>query len=95
MVEKKRLVLQDIADLADMTKTTISRCLRSPEQVSEVPRDKIVIALDELGCIPDRASDILSSATSRVIDVLLPSLTNQIFSRMLRGIESVTDAFGC
>lgn len=50
------------------------------------------MALDELGYIPNRAPDILSNATSRAIGVLLPSLTNQVFAEVLRGIESVTDA---
>ncbi|XNM86663.1 gluconate operon transcriptional repressor GntR [Escherichia coli] len=43
---------------------------------------------------PYRAPDILSNATSRAIGVLLPSLTNQVFAEVLRGIESVTDAHG-
>ncbi|STU92355.1 gluconate utilization system Gnt-I transcriptional repressor [Klebsiella pneumoniae] len=43
---------------------------------------------------PIAPPDILSNATSRAIGVLLPSLTNQVFSEVLRGIESVTDAFG-
>ncbi|MDP1211675.1 transcriptional regulator, partial [Klebsiella pneumoniae] len=37
---------------------------------------------------------ILSNATSRAIGVRLPSLTHQVFSEVLRGIASVTDAFG-
>lgn len=55
---------------------------------------KIALALDELGYIPNRAPDILSNATSHAIGVLLPSLTNQVFAEVLRGIESVTDAHG-
>ncbi|CAI1111918.1 Gluconate utilization system GNT-I transcriptional repressor [Serratia rubidaea] len=71
---------------------TVSRYLRNPDQVSAALRQKIAIALDELGYIPNRAPDILSNATSRAIGVLLPSLTNQVFAEVLRGIESVTDA---
>jgi LacI family gluconate utilization system Gnt-I transcriptional repressor len=37
---------------------------------------------------------MLSNATSRAIGVLLPSLTNQVFADVLRGIEAVTDAAG-
>ena len=93
-MKKKRPVLQDVADLVGVTKMTVSRYLRNPEQVSEALRGKIAVALDELGYIPNRAPDILSNATSRAIGVLLPSLTNQVFSEVLRGIESVTDSFG-
>lgn len=78
-MKKKRPVLQDVADRVGVTKMTVSRFLRNPEQVSVALRGKIAAALDELGYIPNRAPDILSNATSRAIGVLLPSLTNQVF----------------
>lgn len=90
-MKKKRPVLQDVADRVGITKMTVSRYLRNPEQVSVALRDKIAVALDELGYIPNRAPDMLSNATSRAIGVLLPSLTNQVFADVLRGIEAVTD----
>lgn len=93
-MKKKRPVLQDVADRVGVTKMTVSRFLRNPEQVSATLRGKIAIALDELGYIPNRAPDILSNSTSRALGVLLPSLTNQVFAEVLRGIESVADAHG-
>lgn len=93
-MKKKRLGLQDIANQVGVTKMTISRYLRDPAQVSEALGNKIAIALDELGYIPNRAPEILSNSTSKAIGVLLPSLTNQVFAEVLRGIESVTDAHG-
>lgn len=93
-MKKKRPVLQDVADRVGVTKMTVSRYLRNPEQVSAPLRDKIAVALDELGYIPNRAPDMLSNATSRAIGVLLPSLTNQVFADVLRGIEAVTDEAG-
>lgn len=64
---------------------TVSRYLRNPEQVSAVLQEKIALALDELGYIPNRAPDILSNATSHAIGVLLPSLTNQVFAEVCGG----------
>ena len=93
-MKKKRPVLQDVADKVGVTKMTVSRYLRNPEQVSGALQEKISAALDELGYIPNRAPDILSNAKSRAIGVLLPSLTNQVFAEVLRGIESVTDIHG-
>jgi len=93
-MKKKRPVLQDVADRIGITKMTVSRYLRNPSQVSAALQGKIAAALDELGYIPNRAPDMLSNATSRAIGVLLPSLTNQVFADVLRGIETVTDAAG-
>lgn len=73
---------------------TVSRFLRNPDQVSAALRVKIAAVVEEMGYIPNRAPDILSNSTSRAIGVLLPSLTNQVFAEVLRGVESVTDAYG-
>ncbi|WP_158780754.1 gluconate operon transcriptional repressor GntR [Pantoea sp. BAV 3049] len=93
-MKKKRPVLQDVADRVGITKMTVSRYLRNPAQVSVALQSRIAEALDDLGYIPNRAPDILSNSTSRAIGVLLPSLTNQVFADVLRGIEAVTDAAG-
>nr|WP_314264802.1 gluconate operon transcriptional repressor GntR [uncultured Moellerella sp.] len=93
-MKKKRPSLQDVADQVGITKMTVSRFLRNPEQVSVPLRTRIAQVVDELGYIPNRAPDLLSNATSHAIGVLLPSLTNQVFAEVIRGIESVTDRSG-
>ncbi|MGL5758162.1 gluconate operon transcriptional repressor GntR [Plesiomonas sp.] len=93
-MKKKRPTLQDVADVVGVTKMTVSRYLRDPSQVSTPIQLKIADALEDLGYIPNRAPDILSNAKSQAIGVLLPSLTNQVFSEVLRGIESVTEKKG-
>lgn len=93
-MKKKRATLQDVADLVGVTKMTVSRFIRNPEQVSDSLRDRIQEALDTLGYIPNRAPDILSNSKSHAIGVLLPSLTNQVFSEVIRGVESVLEPAG-
>lgn len=94
MNKKKRPTLQDIANLVGVTKMTVSRFLKDPSKVSAEMREKIAIAVEELGYIPNRAPDLLSHAKSHAIGVLVPSLTNQVFSEVIRGIESVTETAG-
>ncbi|MBA5761478.1 gluconate operon transcriptional repressor GntR [Vibrio sp. 404] len=92
--KNKRPTLQDIADRVGVTKMTVSRCLRDPSQVSKLLQEKISQAVEDLGYIPNRAPDILSNAKSNAIGVLVPSLTNQVFAEVIRGIESVTTPAG-
>lgn len=94
MTKKKRPTLQDVANIVGVTKMTISRYLRDPDQVSSAIQKKIATALEELGYIPNRAPDLLSNAKSHAIGILVPSLTNQVFSEVIRGIENVTEAAG-
>ena len=92
--KNKRPTLQDVANLVGVTKMTVSRCLRTPDNVSDSLRQKITQAVEELGYIPNRAPDILSNAKSHAIGVLVPSLTNQVFAEIIRGIETVTEPAG-
>jgi len=94
MVKKKRPTLQDIADRVGATKMTVSRCLRGGNNVSERMRERIFAEAEALGYIPNRAPDLLSKSTSHAIGVLLPSLTNQVFADVIKGIESVTEPAG-
>lgn len=91
---KKRPTLQDIADKVGTTKMTVSRYLRSPELVSNDLGIKIAKAKEDLGYVTNRAPDILSRAKSNAIGILVPSLTNQVFDQVIRGIEEVTEAAG-
>ncbi|MGL4251021.1 MAG: substrate-binding domain-containing protein [Aeromonas sp.] len=91
---KRRPTLQDIADLTGVTKMTVSRYLRDPLTVAEGTRDRIAAAVEELGYIPNRVPEILSNATSKAIGILIPSLSNQVFSAVIHGIEAVTRSAG-
>ncbi|MGR5206211.1 substrate-binding domain-containing protein [Vibrio sp. PID23_8] len=94
MQKKQRPTLQDIADRVGVTKMTVSRFLRDPSKVSEAVGVQIDEVVKELGYVPNRAPDILSKAKSYSIGVLLPSLTNQVFDEVLRGIEGVIEPNG-
>lgn len=93
-VKKKRPTLQDIADQVGVTKMTVSRGLRDPGTVSPTLRKRIFEVAEALGYIPNRGPDILSKSISRAIGVLLPSLTNQVFSHIIKGIEKATEPAG-
>lgn len=92
--KKKRPTLQDVANLVGVTKMTVSRYLRDPSKVSTKMQAEIAVAVETLGYIPNRAPELLSYACSHSIGVLVPSLTNQVFAQVIRGIESVTLAAG-
>ena len=94
MTKNKRPTLQDIADYLGITKMTISRYLRNPDSVASGTQARIAEAIERFGYIPNRAPDILSNAKSRAIGVLVPSLTNQVFANVIRGIEQITDKAG-
>ncbi|MDD7969938.1 LacI family DNA-binding transcriptional regulator [Roseinatronobacter alkalisoli] len=84
--QKKAIKLSDVALRANVSVVTVSRALRQPELVSQNTRDKIADAVKTLGYVPNPAAQALASARSRLIGVVIPSLTNQIFADLLRGV---------
>ncbi|MDH2998319.1 transcriptional regulator [Pasteurellaceae bacterium LFhippo2] len=94
ITKRKRPTLQDIATHLGITKMTISRYLRNPDSVAAETRERIAQAIEQFGYIPNRAPDILSNSKSRAIGVLVPSLTNQVFADVIKGIELITDKAG-
>ncbi|GBU14607.1 transcriptional repressor [Enterobacterales bacterium] len=90
-MRNQRVTLQDIALLADVTKMTVSRFLRTPEKVSQETRERITKVMEEVGYPLEDAAR--PQKTPR-IGILVPSFNNQIFSDLLAGIESVTSQQG-
>lgn len=82
--------MQDVADRVGTSKMTISRYLRSPELVAPATAARITQVMAELGYIPSRVPEMLANDRSRAIGVLLPSMSNQVFSAVAQGIEEIT-----
>ena len=86
-----RVTLADVATLACVSSMTASRALNQPAMVSEVLRRQVEHAAAELGYVPNRAARTLASSHSNVIVVLVPSLSNAVFTAVLAGIQDVLD----
>ncbi|QIQ22208.1 gluconate operon transcriptional repressor GntR [Zophobihabitans entericus] len=93
-MKKRRTGLLDIANIVGVSKMTVSRFLRDPNLVSPALQQQLSEAIDKLGYIPNKAPNMLSNAKSHAIGVFLPSLTNQVFAEVLKGIEMITDKAG-
>ncbi|GHB16467.1 LacI family DNA-binding transcriptional regulator [Salinicola rhizosphaerae] len=89
-----RVTLQHIADSVGVTKITVSRALREPHLVSEDLRLRIEEAAAALGYIPNRQAGALASGRSQSVALLIPSLSNAVFSEIQRGIEEGLSAAG-
>lgn len=82
-----RATLEQVAGMAGVSIMTASRALSQPQMVSEATRVKVERAVAELGYVPNRAARALASSQSHVIVVLVPSLSNAVFTAVLEGIH--------
>lgn len=81
-----RPTVADVAAKAGVSPITVSRTLRTPDKVSPELREQVMDAIEALGYAPDPNARALASARSDVIGVIIPSLTNSVFSDVLTGM---------
>ena len=89
-----RITLGDVAGHVGVSKITVSRALRQPDKVADPLRQRILDAIDALGYIPNRQAGSLASARTHAIALLVPSLSNGVFSDVLRGVDDIVQDTG-
>ncbi len=90
----KTITLKDVAERAGVAPMTVSRALNSPASVSPGLRTQIREAVAALGYVPNRFAGALASADSRVVSVIVPSLSNAVFIEVVAGIQDVLEDAG-
>jgi len=79
--------IKDVAQLAGVSISTVSRVLNQSAPVSDDKTVKVLQAVEELSFRPRAAARILASRKTETIGLLLPNISGEFFALMLRGIE--------
>ena len=88
------MTLKHVAERAGVSPITVSRALNKPSMVSADLRDRVRLAVEELGYVQNRVAGALASANSPVIPVVVPSLSNAVFVETIQGIQEVVQRAG-
>lgn len=83
-----RAKLDDVARAANVSTATASRVLNAPDTVSEHTRDKVRVAIKQLGWIPHGAAQALATLRTRTVGALIPTLGHQTIAAMLESLQS-------
>jgi LacI family transcriptional regulator len=85
--EPKHATLLDVANRAGVSRATASLVLRETGRVSQPTRERVFQAMHELGYVYNRGAASLRSRDSRVIGVLVTTVTNPFFAEVIVGLE--------
>lgn len=83
--------LQDVADLAGVSKTLVSRAINHQKGVSEKSKRKIFAALEELHYEPNTLARSLALQKTHTVGVVMDTLCEPYFFPLIEGIESAAD----
>lgn len=81
--------LKQVAELAGVAPVTVSRVLNSPGQVAPATRAKVQRAMERLGYVPDLVASSLASRRSRIVALLVPTLSHPMVDAAIQGLTSV------
>lgn len=87
-MQTKSPTIADVADLAEVSTATVSRCLNQPDKVKLKVRDRINIAIQQLGYVPSGAARALASRRTHTIGAIVPTIDNAIFSEAIQHLQS-------
>ncbi|KAB8128301.1 LacI family transcriptional regulator [Gracilibacillus oryzae] len=81
--------INDIAKLAEVSRSTVSRYLNDNGYVSEDAKKRIMKVIEETGYIPSQSAKSLRTKKTGVIGVILPKISTETASRVVGGINQI------
>ena len=79
--------LKDIAQRLDVSVMTVSKALRDAPDVSANTKARIKALAQQMGYVPDSSAQGLRMKTSKLFGLVIPSITNPIFARIVFALE--------
>lgn len=86
--------LQDVARLAGVSKSLVSRYINGQVGVSPASREKIRAAMEQLHYTPNALARSLVLRSTRTIGVVMDSLCEKYYFRLIDGLEDGADQAG-
>jgi DNA-binding LacI/PurR family transcriptional regulator len=83
----RRATIKDVAEAADVSRSTASRALTGRGYVAPAVRDRVRRAAQTLGYVPDAMARNLRQQVSRSIGVLVSDLRNSFYADLASGVS--------
>ncbi|OCA82881.1 LacI family DNA-binding transcriptional regulator [Pseudobacillus wudalianchiensis] len=83
------LTIKEIAEMAKVSRSTVSRVLNDSGYVSEEARRRVLAVIEETGYMPSQHAKALRTKKTKVIGVILPKISTETSGRVVNGINEV------
>ena len=91
---RQPLTISDVARASGVGESTVSRVLRRKGSVSDETRERVLKAVKRLGYVPNRIAGALASVGSKLVALVIPSVTNIVFADVLSGAAPTLTGLG-
>jgi LacI family transcriptional regulator len=86
--------LKDIARKAGVSIMTVSKALRDQPDVSATMKTRLKLLAQQMGYVPDSAAQGLRTRATKLFGLVVSSMTNPIYSRVVLALEEKAYALG-
>lgn len=86
--------IQEVAKKAGVSVATVSRVINNSPKVSSVTRDNVLKVIKQLNYQPNLLGRNLRRMQTKMILILLPTISNPFYSMIVKGIEDVAHENG-
>lgn len=83
------ITIRELAKIAKVSPSTVSRALRDSPQISEETKERIRLLAEKFNCVPNRLAKGFFDGKSTVIGVIVPDVSYPFYSKIIFGIEQV------
>jgi LacI family transcriptional regulator len=94
MRRQGQVTILDVARLAEVSISTVSRVINQSAKVEPAKRERIEAAIGQLGFAPKAAARALAGRRTRTLGLLVSEIAEDFFVPMLRGIEGAARLAG-
>jgi len=88
------VTINDIAEAANVSITTVSRVLNDKPDVSPNTRKKVLEKINELGYKPNSIARGLALQKTNTLGLIIPDISNPFFPDIARGVEDMANKKG-
>lgn len=82
--------IEEIARRAKVSVATVSRALNDDPKVTQETKKLVLKVADELNYRPNIVARNFAKKTSNIIGLILPDITDEFFSELIKGVDEVT-----
>ncbi|KRL14508.1 LacI family DNA-binding transcriptional regulator [Schleiferilactobacillus perolens] len=93
-MDKKQLTIKEIASMAGVSVSTVSRVLNNKAHVNPAKRKKIQAIIDQSGFQPSMIARGMVYQRTNTLGVVVSDITNPYFTALVSNIEAVAEDFG-
>ena len=84
--------LEDVARSAGLSPMTVSRALNTPQLVRPKTVEKVMLAVQATGYIPNALAGGLASRRSKLVAVVVPQINNNMFVDTIQALSDTLAA---